>query len=93
MAGHRPQEHLFCFKSIQAKYKKDKKLLILYPHDAATFFNKEVLVDCMSELYSANVDARALSYFAFCIMFLAAQSSSIPLVVRLSVGRSKGFVK
>ena len=29
VAGHRPQEHLFSLKSIQAKYEKDKKLLIL----------------------------------------------------------------
>ena len=55
--------HLFCLKSLQAKYEKDKKLLILYPHDAAKFFDKEVLVVCMSELYSANVDARAYRLF------------------------------
>ena len=29
VAGHRPQEHLFCLKSLQAKYERDKKLLIL----------------------------------------------------------------
>ena len=63
VAGHRPQEHLFCLKSVQAKYEKDKKLFILYPHDASQFFEKEVLVDCMSELYSANVDARAYRLF------------------------------
>ena len=63
VAGHRPQEHLFCLKSVQAKYEKDKKLFILYPHDASKFFDKEVLVDCMSELYSANVDARAYRLF------------------------------
>ena len=48
---------------IRAKYEKDKKLLILYPHDAAKFFDKKVLVVCMSELYSANVDARAYRHF------------------------------
>ena len=59
VAGHRPQEHLFSLKSLQAKYEKDKKLLVLYPHDTSKFFDKEVLVDCMGELYAANVDPRA----------------------------------
>ena len=38
-------------------------MLILYPHDAAKFFDKEVLVDCMSELYKTKVDARAYRLF------------------------------
>ena len=63
VAGHRPQEHLFCLKSLQAKYERDKKLIILYPHDAAKFFDKEVLVDCMAELHTAKVDACAYRLF------------------------------
>ena len=65
VAGHRPQEHLFCLKSIQAKYERDKKLLILYPHDASKFFDKEVLVDIMDELYKAGVDPRAYRLFFY----------------------------
>ena len=63
--GHRPQEHLFSLKSMQAKYEKDRKLLILYPHDASKFFDKEVLVDCMSELYDAGVDSRAYRMYFY----------------------------
>ena len=47
--------HLFCLKSLQAKYEKYKKLLILCTH--------KVFVDCMSELYSANVEACAYRLF------------------------------
>ena len=47
VSGHRPQEHLFCFKSLQAKFSKDGKLLIIYSNDISKFFDKEVLVDCM----------------------------------------------
>ena len=63
--GHRPQEHLFCLKSLQEKYQRDKKLLILYPHDASQFFDKEVLVDCMGELYEAGIDPRAYRLFYY----------------------------
>ena len=39
VAGHRPQEHLFCVKSLQARYEKLKKLLIVYTNDASKFFD------------------------------------------------------
>ena len=63
VAGHRPQEHLFCVKSLQAKYQKLKKLIIIYTNDASKFFDKEVLVDCMDELYQAGIDPRAYRMF------------------------------
>ena len=63
VAGHRPQEHLFCVKSVQGRYEKLKKLLILYTNDASKFFDKEVLVDCMGELYQSGIDPRAYRMF------------------------------
>jgi hypothetical protein len=72
VAGHRPQEHLFSLKSIQAKYEKDRKLMILYPHDASKYFDKEVMVDCMGELFAANVDPRAYRLY-----FLLNQATKI----------------
>ena len=63
VAGHRPQEHLFCVKSIQARQEKMKKMMILYTNDAAKFFDKEVLVDCMEELYRADIDPKAYRMF------------------------------
>ena len=63
VAGHRPQEHLFSLKSIQGKYEKDRKLLVIYTNDVSQFFDKEVLVDCMNEAYEAHVDPRAYRHF------------------------------
>ena len=40
-----------------------KKLMILYTNDAAKFFDKEVLVDCMEELYKADIDPKAYRMF------------------------------
>ena len=62
--GHRPQEHLFCVKSVQARYEKQKKLLIIYTNDVSKFFDKEVLADCMGELYQAGIDPRAYRMFS-----------------------------
>ena len=63
-AGHRPQEHLFCVKSIIARNViMKKKLIILVCYDITGFFDKEVLVDAMDELHCIGVDPRAYRLF------------------------------
>ena len=63
-AGHRPQEHLFCIKSIIARNViMQKKLIVLVCYDITGFFDKEVLADAMNELHSIHVDPRAYRLF------------------------------
>ena len=57
--GHRPQEHIFSVKLIIARNIMQKKIIILVCYDISGFFDKEVLSDVMSELYSIGVDPRA----------------------------------
>ena len=52
VAGHRPQEHVFCIKSIMARFEEKKKMIVLIPYDISKFFDKEVLLDAMQELHS-----------------------------------------
>ena len=59
VAGHRPQEHIFCVKSVIDKYIQEKKMIILICYDISGFFDKQVLGDLMEELHSIGVDPRA----------------------------------
>ena len=43
--GHRPQEHLFCVRSLISLFKLMKKPLILSFYDISKFFDKELLAD------------------------------------------------
>ena len=61
--GHRPQEHVFCVKSIIQKYVEEKRLIILICYDISGFFDKEVLSDLMDEMHSIGVDHRAQRLF------------------------------
>ena len=40
-----------------------KKLIIVYTNNAGKIFDKEVLVDCMGELYNAKIDPKAYRMF------------------------------
>ena len=53
--GHRPQEHLFCIRSIIALYQQIKKPLILSFFDISKFFDSEVLEDALDACYDAGV--------------------------------------
>ena len=63
VAGHRPQEHVFCIKAIMARFEEKKKKIVLIPYDISKFFDKEVLLDAMQELHSIGVDPRAYRLF------------------------------
>ena len=62
--GHRPEELLFVLKSLMAKYKKEKKPIILQSYDVSKFFDKEMMEDgiitCMNR--GANPKAVRLWY-------------------------------
>ena len=61
--GHRPQEHVFCVKSIIQKYAEEKKMIILVCYDICGFFDKEVLGDLLEEMHSIGVDSKAQRLF------------------------------
>ena len=46
-AGHRPEELLFCFKSVIAKYMAQGKVLISECHDISKLFDQEVASDTL----------------------------------------------
>ena len=47
--GHRPQEHLFCVRSVISLYSMMKKPLILALYDISKKFAKELLIDACYE--------------------------------------------
>ena len=49
-SGHRPEELLFCMKSMIGKYKEQGKVIIGQCHDVSKFFDKEVASDTMDVL-------------------------------------------
>ena len=57
-AGHRPEELLFCMKSMISKYKEQGKVIIGQCHDVSKFFDKEVASDTMDVLYRRGVDPK-----------------------------------
>ena len=63
VSGHRPQEHIFCVKSVIHKYVQEKKMIILICYDISAFFDKEVLGDLLDELNCIGVDPRAQRLF------------------------------
>ena len=56
--GHRAQEHIFVLKSVIALYSKCNKSVILQAWDLSKFFDREVLVDCMNELYRKGITGK-----------------------------------
>ena len=56
--GHRSQEHLFTVKSLMALTEKNNEALALQLFDLKKYFNRECLVDCLGELYRANVKGK-----------------------------------
>ena len=62
--GHRPEELLFVLKSVMAKYKREKKIIVLQSYDVSKFFDKEMMEDgiitCMNR--GANPKAVRLWY-------------------------------
>ena len=63
-AGHRPEELLFCFKSVLAKYMVQGKMVIGQCHDISKFFDKEVASDTLDVLYRRGVDPKACRLWA-----------------------------
>ena len=61
--GHRPQEHIFCVKSVIGKYLQEKRLIIVACYDIKGFFDKEVLGDLIDEMNNVEVDPRAQRLF------------------------------
>ena len=62
-AGHRPQEYIFCIKSMIGRYEMKKTLIIIIVYDILAFFNKDILVDAMQELHKIGVDPLAHCLF------------------------------
>ena len=58
--GHRPEEHLFVLKSLIAKYKQDKKQIILQSYDVSKFFDKERIEDGILACKDRGADPKAI---------------------------------
>ena len=56
--GHRAQEHLFSIKSIIAMVEMTNDTIGLQLFDCSKMFDREVLVDCMDELYKSNIKGK-----------------------------------
>ena len=56
--GHRAQEHLYVIKSVIALYMMLGRAIFLAMWDLSKFFDREVLTDCMNELYKSNVKGK-----------------------------------
>ena len=60
MPGHRPQEHLFCVKSVIALYTHLKLPLYIQLFDISKYFDKEILKDAMDTLYKCGVRGKVI---------------------------------
>ena len=80
--GHRPQEHLFCVRSIVSLYNSMKKPLILSLYDISKFFDKELLEDALDACYDAGVKGKL-----YRLLFLMNKDGKIK--VKTTVGESE----
>ena len=56
--NHRPQEHLFCVKSVIQLYSLLDKPLFIQIYDVAKYFDKEILKDAMDTLYKSGIKGK-----------------------------------
>ena len=62
--GHRPEELLFCLKSVLARYLAEGRVMIGQCHDVAKFFDKEVASDTFDVLYRRGVEPEVFRLWA-----------------------------
>ena len=62
--GHRPEELLFCLKSVLARYLAEGRVMIGQCHDVAKFFDKEVASDTFDVLYRRGVEPEVCRLWA-----------------------------
>ena len=77
-AWHRPEELLFAFKSVLARYHSTKKVVVGQCHNVAKFFDKEVAADTLDVMYRRQVDPK--------ICRLCAKLNNTRIQVRTKVG-------
>ena len=63
-AGHRPEELLFVFKSVLARYRSLKRVVVGQCHDVSKFFDKEVAPDTLDTMYRRGVDPKICRLWA-----------------------------
>ena len=63
-AGHRPEELLFVFKSVLARYRSLKRVLVGQCHNVSKFFDKEVAPDTLDTMYRRGVDPKICRLWA-----------------------------
>ena len=80
--GHRPQEHLFCVRSLISLYSMMKKPLIIALYDISKIFDKEVLVDAMDACYRAGVKGKL-----YRLLFLMNKDTKIEVKTGTGVSR------
>ena len=82
--GHRPEEHLFVFKSVLALVEENDEAISSQLVDLAKFFDSEWLVDIMSEMYRGKIRGKP-----YRLIYELNKRTNI--TVRTSVGDSKSI--
>ena len=59
-AGHRVEEMVFTMKSLIAKYKAEKKPIILQLYDIEKYFDKEMMEDAIQTCFERKADPKAV---------------------------------
>lgn len=58
--GHRPEELIFVMKSLIAKHRKEKKMIIVKLYDISKFFDKETIEDAILTCKKRGADPKAV---------------------------------
>ena len=58
--GHRPEELVFCLKSIISRYKSIGKLMLVHFFDVSKFFDKEMVEDAVLGCMKRGADPKAV---------------------------------
>ena len=61
--GHRAQEHLFTVKSVLALAEKNNAAMAIQVLDLSKYFDSESLLDCLNEIYRAEVKGNSIDSF------------------------------
>ena len=59
-AGHRVREMVFAMKSVIAKYKAEKKPIVLQLYDLEKYFDKEMMEDAILTSFNRGADSKAI---------------------------------
>ena len=80
--GHKAEEHLFTIKSVIALIEKEEDAIAIQQYDLAKFFDKESILDVLSELYKCKIRGKLYK-------LLYSLNKTTKIKVRTAVGDSE----